>query len=79
MEGTYDLTDKWTADLRATIGGFGVASDLTWEIGAAVGYSFKDLLNVALAYNHLEVDYENDGFLADFALSGAAVNVKFKF
>jgi len=75
----YDLTDKWTADLRATIGGFGVASDLTWEIGAAVGYNFKDWLNVALACNHLDVDYENDGFLADFALSGAAVAVKFKF
>jgi len=25
------------------------------------------------------VDYESDGFLADFALSGAAVSVKFKF
>lgn len=63
--------------LMGDIGGFGVASDLTWQLTAAAGYSFTDTISMLLGYRYLDYDYENDGFSFDVATSGLALGVQF--
>jgi hypothetical protein len=63
----------------ADVGGFGAASDLTWQALGAVGYAFSDRILAHAGYRHLEVDYDNDGFVFDVAMSGPILGVNFRF
>jgi hypothetical protein len=75
----YNLTDKWEVDLGASIGGFGVSADFAWELRGTIFYHFNDLVSVGIGYIHLDEDYEDDGFVFDAAIEGAAVSVAFSF
>ena len=61
------------------VGGFGLASDLTWQLLGTLGYRFNDWFSVRAGYRHLKVDYEKDGFVWDVALSGPIVGAVFRF
>jgi len=61
------------------VGGFGIASDLTWQLMGLVGYRFNDWIDGAIGYRHLSVDYSNDGFLWDVRMSGPILGVAFRF
>ena len=63
----------------AEIGGFGVASDFTWELLGTLGYRFNDRFAARAGYRHLDVDYEDDGFVWDVDLSGPIVGASFRF
>lgn len=63
----------------ADIGGFGVGSDSTWQIGSTVGYQIKDWMWVRAGYRHLHVDYEDDGFVFDVDMSGPILGIGFLF
>jgi hypothetical protein len=63
----------------ADIGGFGVGSDLTWQIGSTVGYRIKDWLWIRAGYQHLMVDYEDDGFIYDVEMTGPILGLGFRF
>jgi len=52
-----DIKDKWLLQLRGDIGGFGVGSDLTWQIHASAGYRFTKLFQMSLGYRILSTDY----------------------
>jgi hypothetical protein len=61
-------------------GGFGVGSQLTYQIYAGLGKEFKTKYAVMLGYRYLYVDYTNGGFLYNVHMSGlqAGFNIKFK-
>lgn len=61
------------------IGGFGAASDLTWDVLGGIGYQWNDWLASVVGYRHLSVDYENDGFLFDVEQSGPVIGAVFRF
>jgi hypothetical protein len=61
------------------VGGFGLASDLTWQLLGTLDYRFNDWFSVRAGYRHLAVDYENDGFVWDVDLSGPIVGATFRF
>jgi hypothetical protein len=63
----------------ADVGGFGVASDSTWQALGTLGYQFSDWFSARVGYRHLEVDYEDDGFVWDVALSGPIIGANFRF
>jgi hypothetical protein len=63
--------------LVGDIGGFGVASDLTWQLTAAAGYSFTDNISMLIGYRHLDYDYEDNGVIYDAAASGFALGLQF--
>ena len=72
---------KWLLQLRGDIGGFGVGSDLTWQIQAYGGYRFSDLFQVTAGYRALSIDYEKgtdqDRFLYDVTTFGPVVRLGF--
>ncbi|MEO9528141.1 hypothetical protein [Roseibium sp.] len=59
LRGSHDLTDKWSLNARADIGGFGLASDFTWNVQGGAGYRFSEVWAAHLQYKVLSVDYDN--------------------
>ncbi len=59
------------------IGGFGVSSDLTWQLTAAAGYSFTKSVSMLIGYRYLDYDYDKDGFVFKVASSGIALGLQF--
>ncbi len=74
---------KWLLQFRGDIGGFGIGSDLAWQLQANGGYRFSDLFQVTVGYRALSVDYEkgtdNDRFLYDVTTLGPVVQIGFNF
>ena len=74
---------KFLYQLRADIGGFGVGSDLAWQIQAYLGYRFNDLIQASAGYRILSMDYDkgsgSDRFLYDVDTSGPVIRVGFNF
>jgi hypothetical protein len=53
-----DIKDKWLFQFRGDIGGFGVGSDLTWQLQAYAGYRFTKVFQITAGYRILSTDYK---------------------
>lgn len=73
------LSERWFATLLADVGGFGLASDLTWQAFAGVGYQISETWSAKLGYRALGVDYESDGFTFDVIQHGFVLGVGIHF
>ncbi len=80
---TTDIKDKWLFQFRGDIGGFGVGSDLTWQLHATAGYRFTKLFQMSLGYRILSTDYrvgeEPTEFLFDVNEFGPEIRFGFNF
>lgn len=63
----------------ANIGGFGLGSDLTWDVFGGIGYEFNQTVSALAGYRHLAVDYDNSGFSYDVELSGPVIGATIRF
>lgn len=72
-----DLGRRWSVRARGDFGGFGIGSDLTWNLLGGVGYLINDRVALRAGYRHLAVDFrdEQDGFTFDIATSGWILGV----
>ena len=74
---------QWRLGMLADIGGFGIGSDLAWQINPFVGYQFTKLFEIDLAYRWLSMDYETgsgtDQFVYDMVISGPEIGLLFHF
>jgi hypothetical protein len=77
--GTIRLGHGFSLSAAGDIGGFGVSSDLTWQVLGTLDYRFTDWLSVRAGYRHLEVDYDRGGFVWDVRMSGPIVGATFRF
>jgi hypothetical protein len=66
----YDINDKWFVDVMADVGGFGVASDITLQGTATVGYKWTDTISSSFGYKVLYTDYSEGGFRYDATQHG---------
>ena len=60
---------------RADIGGFGVSSDLEWQVYGALGVHLTKRTTMEVGYRHMDVDYTSDGFTFDAAMSGVCLTL----
>lgn len=79
VRGALELGSGFSVVAYSDIGGFGIASDSTWQLMGLVGYRFNDWIEGVIGYRHLSVDYENDGFVWDVEMSGPILGVTFRF
>ena len=75
-----DLGRRWSVIARGDFGGFGVGSELTWNLLGAIGYLINDRVVLRAGYRHLAVDFrdEQDGFTFDVATSGWMLGVSIR-
>jgi hypothetical protein len=74
-----DLTPKVYIASWAMIGGFGVGSDMMWDLMGGAGYEFNDKFSLFAGYRAMSVDYSNDGFVSDVVEQGPVVAAVFQF
>lgn len=79
VKGRFAVIDGLYLQGLAHVGGFGAASDLTWDVFGGVSYEFNDTVSAIAGYRHLEVDYRNDGFKFDVELSGPVIGATIRF
>jgi hypothetical protein len=74
-----DLSDKFFFRTLGDIGGFGIASDLTWQGFAAFGYRVNDKGSVLLGYRGIGTDYSDGGFSYDVTTHGLLLGFEYMF
>jgi hypothetical protein len=73
------LGEKWSFRGRADIGGFGVGSDLAWQLEALFEWRMSARASLQLGYRAIDIDYEKDGFVYDVLIQGPQAGVTFRF
>lgn len=63
----------------AGIGGFGLGSDLFYELTANVGYQWNKAIGTAVGYRFFDVDYDDGGFLYDVSQQGWQIGLTWAF
>lgn len=71
--------EKVSLSLRGDIGGFGIGSDLAWNVVGAAEWAFAAGWSAGLAYRCLDIDYEDDGFVYNVRMDGPALGVSYTF
>jgi len=74
-----DLGKKWTAVLKGDVGGFNVGSDSAYNFAAGVGWRVAKPISLWAGYRYLNIDYNNNDFALDIALSGFSLGFGFHF
>jgi len=78
-----DITEQLFLFLRGDIGGFGIGSgttsQFTWKAQAGLSYNVTPRLSTYVAYQILDVDYEDDEFGFDMQLGGPMLGFGYAF
>lgn len=75
----FGVTENVYVTSWGMIGGFGIGSDLMWDVMAGAGYSFTDHFDVFAGYRAVSVDYSDDGFVYDMVQQGPVMAGVFRF
>lgn len=77
------IRGKWLAQIRGDVGGFGVGSDLSWQVQANIGYRFSKLFQTTIGYRYISMDYDKgenlERFRYDVDTFGFVVRLGFNF
>jgi hypothetical protein len=79
LRATYAVTDAITVQGMADIGGFGVGSEVQWEVIARIGYTISDGLTLAGGWRHLDVDVGRGKLDLEMTLTGPFLAFDFTF
>ncbi|MCI4442224.1 MAG: hypothetical protein JHC39_01855 [Lentimicrobium sp.] len=75
--------EKFVYQFRGEIGGFGIGSDLAWQMQAVAGYQFSKLFSITGGYRIISLDYKTgsgqDYFHYNIDTSGPTVIFGFQF
>jgi hypothetical protein len=75
----FHVTPALSFNVMANIGGFGVGSDLSWELIAGVDYKLTNCISLTAGWAILDIDYESGGFGYDVTMSGPYLGATFRF
>src|SRR5262249_44729725 len=81
---TLPINDKWFFQARGNIGGFGVGSDLMWELQANVGFRPSEKWQFSFGYRVIDIDYDKhkgdpDHFSYDIQTFGPVLRLGYSF
>lgn len=75
----YEFTPRFSGIMYADVGGFGVGSQITWQVFGAVNYELASNMFASLGYRHLAVDYKKSGRRLDLKMSGPMLGFTYQF
>lgn len=79
IAGRIEFGGGFALQAEGDVGGFGVAADLDWQVVGTLQYAIDDAITLDAGYRYLAVDYDDDGFLFDVALSGPIIGASIRF
>lgn len=63
----------------ASVGGFGMNSDLFYDVNLNVGYQWSPAISTSVGFRQLELDYDKDNFIYDVKQAGWQVDLTWSF
>jgi hypothetical protein len=79
VKGRLQGASPWYLTGWAMIGGFGVSSDIDWDLFGGLGYQFNDTFSFVAGYRGTGVDYQDDNFQFDVIQHGPIMGGVFRF
>lgn len=79
LRGHYDLSKAFYLTGRADLGGFGVGSELAWQVNAGIGCHVTRNLYSELTYRLYDVNYRHDGLIYDTLTHGFELSAGINF
>lgn len=79
LRGLTPLSDRWSLLGYVDIGGFGVGSDLTWQLAVTANYQASEHLYLSVGWRHLFVDYSDGGTRFNGAMTGPVIGATWSF
>jgi len=79
INGRLELGAGFAVQAEADVGGFGVASDIDWQVMGTLQYAIAESVTLAAGYRYLAVDFDDGGFLYDVALHGPIIGATIRF
>jgi YfaZ precursor len=79
ISGRVNLGSGFALQAEGDVGGFGLVSDIDWQVLGTIQYQVSDSVTLDAGYRYLAVDYKNGGFLFDVALSGPIIGASIRF
>lgn len=76
---TMEATKSLIFALRGDAGGFGLGSDLTWNLLGSANWAFNEDWSASLGYRYLDVDYDKDGLKYHVRTDGPELGVTYTF
>lgn len=73
------VAPRWSLLGYVDVGGFGVGSDLTWQLLAGGQYDINDTYSAKFGYRFLHTDYDKRGFRHKSDMSGLFAGLGIKF
>jgi len=77
--GQLNRRGTWHSSFRADVGGFGLGSELTWNVRLGLGYDMSHSTSLLFGYHWLDIDYDSGGFLYDILQQGPEIGATFRF
>jgi hypothetical protein len=68
LSGRVELGNRFALQAEGDVGGFGLVSDIDWQVLGTLQYEVADSITLDAGYRYLAVDYKNGGFLLDVAV-----------
>ncbi len=75
----HALNDRWSLTGYGDIGGFGLGSDISWQVSAGANYDFTKSVSGMFGYRVFYADYDKSGFLYDMKSEGVYAGVALRF
>jgi hypothetical protein len=75
----FALPNDMSIRVGGDIGGFGAASELTWQAWTILGYELSNSSAIGAGYRALGYDYDRDGFLYNVDSFGPFLGGEFRF
>ena len=79
ISGRIELGSGFALQAEGDVGGFGLVSDIDWQLLGTIQYQVADYLTLDAGYRYLAVDFDDGGFLFDVALSGPIIGASIRF
>lgn len=79
VRGLWNFAGDWSVSGYGDIGGFGAASDLTWQAMATLNYRFNEHWELRAGYRAFAVDFDKSGLELDALLHGPIVGLVISF
>ena len=77
------ISERWSYGVLGDIGGFGIGSELTWQLSGSLSVQMTEHSLFTFGYRYIDIDYEDgqglDAFKFDAAEHGPALGVRFEF
>ena len=73
------LGESWGFELYGDLGGFGVTSDLSWQLLGTVQYAVSDHWLLGAGWRHFHAKQDKDRFKIDMTMSGPFLAAAYRF